>query len=271
MVAAFDTNVLCLLLHPDADVPNDPSTGKPVSRAQDRMAYLVEQFRETGSRILIPTPVLAEFLTFAPPDYLAVINTSAHFEVAAFDQRAAIESARAVQRAKSGPGKKLGMAAGWQKIKVDWQIAAIAKVGGADTLYTTDSDLGTIAAEYKIKTIHVADLDLPPSDSPLFDGIEAEDSDASTAADNEGENDASENQNQGVKVDDTTESEAADGAPEDSAENQQEDDSARVSPASDPSTSTEPPPPSSQSADDAQESASPPEPDPPSAPHDDPS
>ena len=153
MVAAFDNNVLCLLLHPDADVPDDPRTQKPVFRAQDRMSYLVEQFRETGSRILLPTPVLAEFLTFAASDYLAVINASAHFEVAPFDQRAAIEVARAIRKAKAGPGKKLGLDAGWQKIKVDWQIAAIAKVAGADTLYTTDSDLGPIAAEFNIKTI----------------------------------------------------------------------------------------------------------------------
>lgn len=179
MVAAFDTNVLCLLLHPDADIPNDPSTKKPVSRAQDRISHLVEQFREAGSRILLPTPVLAEFLTFAAADYLSIINASASFEVAPFDQRAAIEVATALRKAKAGPGKKLGLDAKWQKIKVDWQVAAIAKVGGADTLYTTDSDLGTIAAEFKIKAIHVAALDLPPSHAPLFDGIEAADTEAS--------------------------------------------------------------------------------------------
>ena len=111
---------------------------------------------------------------------LASINASAHFEVAPFDQRAAIEVATALRKAKAGPGKRLGLDAKWQKIKVDWQIAAIAKVGGADTLYTTDSDLGTIAAEFKIKTIHVAELDLPPSNAPLFEGIETTDSESSS-------------------------------------------------------------------------------------------
>ena len=76
MVVAFDNTVLSLLLHPEADAPFDPATGAQIARAQDRMAYLVEQLREEGSRILIPTPVLAEFLTFASPDYLAVINQS---------------------------------------------------------------------------------------------------------------------------------------------------------------------------------------------------
>ena len=255
MVAAFDNNVLCLLLHPDADVPNDPSTEKPVARAKDRMSHLVEQLREAGARILIPTRVLAEFLTFADPEYLAVINSSAHFEVAVFDQRAAIESARAIKKAKSGPGKKLGLGAGWQKIKLDWQIAAIAKVGGADTLYTTDSDLGTIAAEFKIKTIHVADLDLPPSAAPLFDGIEAEDTEASSALVREDQNETDDSQDETHEG--REEKAAATGAqaPEPPAE---------------PLTSTGPPPPSSQSPDDAQPTASTPEPGPPSDPHDDP-
>ena len=100
MVSAFDNNVLCLLLHPDADVPDDPETGKPVVRAKDRIAHLVEQLRESGSRILIPTPVLMEFMTYAAPEYLNEINASAHFEVAPFDQRAAIEAGRAIQKAK---------------------------------------------------------------------------------------------------------------------------------------------------------------------------
>ena len=173
MVSAFDNNVLCLLLHPDVDVPDDPNTGKAIIRAQDRISYLVEQLRESGSRILIPTPVLMEFMTYAAPDYLAVINASAHFEVAPFDQRAAVEAGRAIHKAKDGPtGKKLGLDGKWQKIKVDWQIAAISKVHGSEVLYTTDSDLGTIAAEFNIKTVHVADLALPPSDTPLLEGLD---------------------------------------------------------------------------------------------------
>ena len=111
MVSAFDNNVLCLLLHPDADVPADPKTKKPIVRAKDRISYLVEKLRESGSRILIPTPVLMEFMTYAAPDYLNVINASAHFEIAPFDQRAAIEAGRAIHKAKAGPtGKKLGAA-----------------------------------------------------------------------------------------------------------------------------------------------------------------
>ena len=173
MVVAFDNSVLCLLLHPEVDVPNDPAAGVPVSRAQDRIAYLVEQLRESRSRILIPTPVLAEFLTFASADYLDEINSSAHFEVAPFDQRAAIEAASAMRKARLGPGgKKLGLHATWQKVKIDWQIAAIAKVGGAEIIYTTDSDLNTIAAAFAMTIAHVADLELPPPRTPLLETLD---------------------------------------------------------------------------------------------------
>lgn len=120
MVVAFDNSVLCLLLHPGVDIPNDPATGNPVSRAQDRIAYLVEQLRESRSRILIPTPVLAEFLTFASADYLEEINSSAHFQI----------------------------------------------------IYTTDSDLGTIAEAFALTTAHVAELELPPPRTPLLETLD---------------------------------------------------------------------------------------------------
>ena len=137
MVVAFDNTVLSLLLHPEADPPLDPTTGAPVARAQDRMAYLVEQLRESGARILIPAPVLAEFLTFAGPDYLAVIDQSAHFEIAPFDQRAAVEAAAVQKKANaSAKGKKSGLTGKWQTIKVDRQIVAIAKVRNAERIYT---------------------------------------------------------------------------------------------------------------------------------------
>jgi predicted nucleic acid-binding protein len=170
LVVVFDNNVLCLLLHPAADVPNDPSTGLPIQRAQDRMSLLVERLRETDARIIIPAPVLSEFLTFASGEYLTEINSSRHFEVASFDQRAAIEAAVALRKAqRGGLGKKLGLTSNWQKIKIDRQIVAIAKVHGADAIYTTDGDLKTLAGDSGIPVLHVADLPLPPSNTPLLD------------------------------------------------------------------------------------------------------
>lgn len=175
MVVVFDNSVLCLLLHPDADVPSDPKTGRPVTRAQDRMSHLVEQLREQETRILIPTPVLSEFLTYASAEYLSVLQDSPHFEIAAFDQRAAVEAAVALRRAiRSADGKRLGLKDDWQKIKVDRQVVAIAKVNQATAIYTTDSGLRALAADSGMQTFHVADLPLPRSSTPLLDAAELE-------------------------------------------------------------------------------------------------
>jgi predicted nucleic acid-binding protein len=173
MVVAFDNNMLCLLLHPEAAVPNDPATGKPVDRAHDRMSVLVEQLREADARIVIPSPVLSEFLTFASSEYLSEINSSRHFEIAAFDQRAAIEAAVTLKKAiRGGLGKRLGLEGNWQKIKIDRQIVAIAKIQGAEAIYTTDRDIKGLAADSGIRVIHVAELPLPQSKTPLLDGTE---------------------------------------------------------------------------------------------------
>jgi predicted nucleic acid-binding protein len=162
-MVAFDCTVLSLLLHPDAEVPHDPSTDEPIIRAADRMRFLVERLQEAGYRILIPAPALGEFLTVASPDYLTTINQSMWFEVGPFDQRAAIESAVALRRAKaSGKGKKLSLHDDWQKIKVDRQIVAIAKVYEVTTIYTTDKSVIKLATESGLEAVHVANLPLPP-------------------------------------------------------------------------------------------------------------
>jgi hypothetical protein len=159
----FDNNVLCLLLHPDADVPNDPDTGEPIERAQERIDFLRERLEEDGQRILITAPVLSEFLTFADAEYLLQINQSMWFEVGPFDQRAAIEAAIALRRAlKVGKGKKLGLQSPWQKIKVDRQIVAIGKVYEVTHVYSTDADVLTLAVESGLKATHAAKLPLRP-------------------------------------------------------------------------------------------------------------
>lgn len=147
MRVVFDNSVLCLLLHPEADVPTDPATGAPVTRPQDRIAHLVEQLREQKARILIPAPVLAEFLTVADPAYLDEINASQHFEVVPFDQRAAVEAAVSLRAdIAEGRGKTAGSTSNWQKVKIDRQVVAIAKVREARAIYTTDRDIRNLAA-----------------------------------------------------------------------------------------------------------------------------
>lgn len=165
MSVLFDNNVLCLLLHPEADVPNDPATGKPIERAAERVRFLADTLHDEGTIIIIPTPVLAEFLTFAAPEYLTELTQSMWFELADFDQPAAIEAAIALRRdlQAGGAGKKLGMTdVSWQEVKVDRHIVAIGKARAVTAVYSTDKGLLTVARSCGIPAKHVADLPVPP-------------------------------------------------------------------------------------------------------------
>ena len=63
MPVAFDSTMLSTLLNPDAAVPNDPETGKPVDCARERVQGLVEKLAKARDKIVIPAPVTAEILT----------------------------------------------------------------------------------------------------------------------------------------------------------------------------------------------------------------
>jgi len=78
----FDANFLLLLLDPGVDVPNDPATGLPLSRAQDRIEHLLNTLSQQRETIGIPTPVIAEVLVHAGSagqEYLAAIGNSSRF------------------------------------------------------------------------------------------------------------------------------------------------------------------------------------------------
>jgi predicted nucleic acid-binding protein len=174
----FDANFLTLLLHPTARAPQDPTTGKTVEHANRRIEMLVEQLSKDEVRIIIPTPVLSEFLVIAGDsgsEYVRVLDRSARFEIAAFDQRAAIENAAALLNAIKQGDKRSGLdKAPWQKIKIDRQVVAIAKVRGATVIYSTDGDIATLARESDLQVRHIADLPMPDEEMPLFRDVRDE-------------------------------------------------------------------------------------------------
>ena len=64
-MVAFDNNIFALALH--------TSARSDVDRARDRVEYLLQTLRDQNERVILPTPVLAEFLVFAgneAPQYL---------------------------------------------------------------------------------------------------------------------------------------------------------------------------------------------------------
>jgi hypothetical protein len=165
----FDTVVLSLFLHPDATPP------KGLTRCQARIQQLIDDLAEAGGKILIPTPVMTEFLLLADAElYLPDLEGYATFEVLPFDKIAAIEAAALMKRARvNGSGKRGGAKGGWQKVKIDWQLVAIARVHHATCIYSDDDDVIKLAAVAQVPVVSLADLPVPPPEAvrlPLDEG-----------------------------------------------------------------------------------------------------
>jgi hypothetical protein len=87
--------------------------------------------------------------------------SSRNFEVAAFDIKAALELS--ILRDPDLQGKKdLDDNTTRAKIKFDRQIVAIAKVRGADCLYTDDGNLAKVSRNNRIAAVRIWDIPLPP-------------------------------------------------------------------------------------------------------------
>lgn len=173
-MVAIDNTALALLLHPAAKPPNDPKTGLPLAKARERIEQLIADLDAEDERMMIPTPVLSEFLILAAEDgplYLEKIQTSKTLLVKPFDERAAIELAAMELSARGKGGKKAALASPYQKVKFDRQIVAIARVNEAHTIYSDDQDLGKFASSAGLKVVCSWDLPIPPSRTPLFDDL----------------------------------------------------------------------------------------------------
>jgi predicted nucleic acid-binding protein len=173
-MVAIDNTTLALLLHPKAKPPNDPATKLPLKKAQERIEQLVTDLDADGERIVIPTPVLSEFMILAGkegPLYLEKIQAAKTLLVRPFDERAAVELAAMELADRAKAGKKAGTDAPYQKVKFDRQIVAVAKVNGAHTIYSDDGDVRKFAIKAGLKVVSTWELPLPPSKTPLFDDL----------------------------------------------------------------------------------------------------
>jgi predicted nucleic acid-binding protein len=97
-MVAIDSTFLSLMLHPRAKPPKDPATGKALERIHDRIEKLLEDLDSESERIILPTPVLSEFLILAGkdgPEYLDRLSGMKNILVKPFDEKAAIELAPA--------------------------------------------------------------------------------------------------------------------------------------------------------------------------------
>lgn len=163
MIVAFDNTFLSLALHPGSKPRPNPATGKPIEYCKERVDGLVDDLSSRGATILIPTPCFSELLC-AVPDFekaISAINQSTAFDLAPFDERCAIDLADVVRKAIAAGDKRSGVSAPWSEIKFDRQIAVIAKVYGAGTLYTDDTNQAEYAKQIGLIVKHTWDLELP--------------------------------------------------------------------------------------------------------------
>ncbi len=65
-MVAIDNTFLSLMLNPRGRPPKDPATGKFVERIDDRIEKLLLDLDSESERMILPTPVLSEFLIYWP-------------------------------------------------------------------------------------------------------------------------------------------------------------------------------------------------------------
>lgn len=176
MAVAWDATMLSLLLHQTARIPAAPGSKTPITQPRERIEKLLADLTKQKETILIPAPALTEFLYLveeAGPGYIQTIDKKASFEVAPFDEKAAIEAAEMMKKFKKEDGQPSGPGEGfWQKVKVDQQIVAIAKAESVDCLYTADHGMAKMAKRIGVPVVGLWDLEPPPSKTPLLDQSE---------------------------------------------------------------------------------------------------
>lgn len=164
---AFDSNFVTVMANSSAPVRIDPATGKQIENLTGRISHLIETLSKKKETILIPTPVLAEVLVLADSDapvFLEKLNKSGRVVIGSFDQRAAVELAMMTRDARAKGDKRDGNPTDYpyQKIKVDRQIIAIARVYGASAIYTDDENMANYARRLGHSVLTFSDLPPPP-------------------------------------------------------------------------------------------------------------
>ncbi|MEK6244034.1 MAG: hypothetical protein AABM33_05980 [Pseudomonadota bacterium] len=168
-MVVFDTSTILFTIDPNTRPPLDPKTNAPLTNCRDRIEYLIKTLNQAKEVILIPTPVLSEFLVKAGPnrhEFADKFLAARNFISAPFDQRAAIELAF-LNDPDLNAKKKLDDKTTKAKLKFDRQIVSIAKTNGATCIYTDDDPLATCARNNSIKAVMTWELPEPPKDPQI--------------------------------------------------------------------------------------------------------
>lgn len=171
MIVVLDASVLIFLFEKDANAPLDPETGAPIDRCYDRVNHLVATLDRDRATVIVPTPALGEILVKvgdAGPSWLQILERAPRVRLVSFDTMAAVEFA-ALQTERKARGAKIS--GGRAKAKFDDQIIAIARMCGAQTIYSDDQGLAA-AAGPRLSVIGVAAMSLPPTNPQMLLDLE---------------------------------------------------------------------------------------------------
>jgi predicted nucleic acid-binding protein len=164
LTAAFDTSALLVAIAP-ADKVQTSVKGVLVTDAKARIDHLIATMQTAKSRLIIPTPALAEAIVQVDPAVAARfvdrMSKTSSVLLAPFDVLEALEAAAMAKEDLASGDKRGGAKGEYQKVKVDRQIVAIAKFHGAAVIYSNDSDVRTLANAQGIRVVGVEDLPLP--------------------------------------------------------------------------------------------------------------
>lgn len=164
MIVAFDASVLVFLLDENASAPMGEK-GTPIADCHKRVSHLIAELQRARAKIVIPAPSLAEVLVYggsAAAEWLSILNTSRHIVIAPFDERAAIEYS--VMERMRVAGLRTGSSR--PKAKFDQQIVAIARVEGAERIYSDDGDIRRLWMD-EDQVVGIGGLPLPPADAQM--------------------------------------------------------------------------------------------------------
>lgn len=170
MIFAVDSSALALLINPAANPPDDPGTGAATTDVRQRVEFFLHGLTASDT-LIIPTPVLAEALVRAEeggPALLAALGGLARLKVRPFGERAAVETAAMTREALQTGDKRGGSSAPWQKVKVDRQIIAVARVEGVARIYADDTSLVGFAKRLGMDVFSTWDLPVPAREENLF-------------------------------------------------------------------------------------------------------
>lgn len=172
---ALDTNILLYLIAPNTSAPNDELTGLPVDGCQKRLTHLIAGLSKAGTKLILPTPVIAEaFVNFgeSAPAYFDALRRHSVFRIAEFDQRAAVECSVLMSRHWAGRLKQLRSEVGRHRVKFDLQIVSIARVAAVHEILSDDPSVKAVSEMVGIPCRGIADLPLPPEpDQQSFQGF----------------------------------------------------------------------------------------------------